>query len=587
MKDRVKWMVTKIKENIALIISLISILLLSYATIHGDVVVISALAHRVYSGNFNFYEPIWGTVPVTPPLAYVLDSLNYSLFRVLHLISFDPGDWSNITSFESLQIKFRYVAVLLISFHFIKKAAFAYTNGDKKLTKLIGNLWILSPLVIFSPFAQGNNDIYPVTLLIIFLYFAFKKNYMVAMLMLGFAAATKNFALFLFIPTAIIFSQKRLDKTFIYLAIAAFAYVLPVFFFISEAKSFLASGGEGLFIFQKTLTEEVLLFPALYILINLYLYFKEDLTDQKKLSSLLVKYLFITMSLFYVASFFIPQWFLWISPLFIFLVYKNKKLFYVYILLNIAYFVLLIINWGKNLDMYLFQNPFPIVMQMPSIYDFLSSSMSGFRIDVGVTTIFVSIYLFFVYLLLKPDKKEESINLKMIYLSLLPLFIYLMINLVYAVGYFKFVNIKIVNVESIKSLTENIQQISEKKYFTQTFISRENNLSGIQFYTGTYMQYLPSKYNFKLYQEDCSTLVYNVDLSTIKMRDNALLSVKFPKIPDSEDKSYCFTLEPIDSTVDRPITLYVTSNDYKNGKLTLKGQEMDDDIYFQLLYPLH
>jgi len=319
-------------------------------------------------------------------------------------------------------LKGRYILLFILSYPLIKQAALCYTKNDKKLSSRIANLWITSPLLLFLPFSQGNNDIIPVFFTLIFLFFAFKKKYIWAMIFLGLTAALKNYALFLIPPMAIILSDKNIKNTIKYGAIAGAAYLAPILFYLKDIDHFFTGGGEGLFIFKTVLPSHInyMVFPIVYILLLTYLIFDKKASVKTKESDI-VFYGFLFMSLFFSVSHFFPQWFLWILPFLIFAIYNKRHLFYIYISIVFVFLFSLVTSWSNNLDITIFG---PILSFRVS--DLIFPRMPG--LVSLAASVFVGLILAFIYVLSKERFIFDKVYLSekfTIFLNLLPLILYL------------------------------------------------------------------------------------------------------------------------------------------------------------------
>ena len=329
------------KYKIQIFLVLCLILIISRTTYHSDVINAAKLTEIAVNNNFNLIqkssdgELIY--LSFFPPAFHLIDALFYYPLVKIGIYNFDLN---NIPREQLLSVgfllKLRYLVLFILSLFLITGIAKNYEKDIKNRGKIF-LLWLLCPVLIFIPFSWGNMDIYPVFLLLLFLFFAFKKKYFLAMVFLGLSAATKNFSLFLIIPVALILANKDIKKTIWYGMVSFFIYLVPFLIYLKGSSVFFIAGGEGLYILQNKFLDGPLFFPLIYFIILLFILIKEKVDDSNK-NETLVKYCFLLLSLFYLASYFIPQWFLWIMPFFILTAYKNKKLFYLYILINSAFF---------------------------------------------------------------------------------------------------------------------------------------------------------------------------------------------------------------------------------------------------------
>jgi hypothetical protein len=451
-----KTIIKFVKNYYPLLLALLIILALSPITHHQDFSILSKLAERTASGNLDLYDEIIidqksvGRM-IMPPFVVLLDSLNFFIFKTLHLINFHFGlDFPGFK--EELLLKLRYVLVFLLSYPLVRKASFAFST-DKKITDRISAIWITSPILIFFTFTQGNNDIYSTLFILAFLYFVFKDKYFEAMIFLGLAAASKNYALFLFLPMSIILSQKNLKKAVDLFLTSAVIYLVPLVFYIKNIRLFFTGGGEGLYILETVIPSRhnYFVFAILYLLLILYLIYFYKPAKRFEIKKDVVYYGLVFLSLFFIPSYFIPQWFLWILPFLIFVVYKSLKVFSLYCLLIISLLISLITNWPKCLDIDLFR---PVLMDQLN-YSFLSSN--AFLVS-STSTIFITIFGFLLLYVYKTRNNEHEIQdlrlEKYVFLGLLPFAIYLLVMFGFGIA----------SNRVVKNIHETTNKLKNKEY---------------------------------------------------------------------------------------------------------------------------
>lgn len=406
-----------LQANYALLIGLAIVVLISTVTYHGDFLWLSRLAERTANGGLNLYQPLLAGQAdlgkfTMPPLMGLVDGGLYFIFQSVGLIHFELGNsvgWT-LSHFQLLLLKSRYILLFALSYPLIRKAAFHYTNGDRKLSQKIANIWITSPILLYLPFAQGNNDIFPAIATLIFLFFAFKREYVWAMLFLGLVAALKNYGVFLFLPMALIFAEKDIKKTIQYIGIAGTVYILPALVYLKEILHFLQSQGEGTMFLSTYLPSKFIysVAPILYVLILAQLYFSDNTEQLKqKKNTYIVLYGFLTLSLLYTLNFFIPQWFLWILPFFVFLVYNNKRLFQLYVATNAVFLVSLFTNWQSNLDLKLLTPLLPAALAIPQVRP---ASLSEGNIPSIIISVFSALLIAFTYFAIKDSLSKSNRN---------------------------------------------------------------------------------------------------------------------------------------------------------------------------------
>lgn len=584
------------KYKIQIFLVLCLILGISWVTSHSDLINVAKNTIKIVNGDFSMVEKTsTGETSYSsffPPAFHFIDALVSYPFVKLGIYNFDLNNISdNQLLLVGFLLKLRYLVLFILSLFLIIGISRNYEKNTKDRSKIF-LLWLLCPILIFVPFSWGNMDIYPVFFLLLFLFFAFKKKYFWAMVFLGLSAATKNFSLFLILPVALVLSNKDFKKTLFYGFCGVLVYVIPWILYRNGLSNSITSGGEGLFILQKRIFDGLLFFPLVYFAIVLFLMVKQKVNDLNK-NEVLVKYCFLTLSTFYLTSFFIPHWFLWIMPFFILTAYKNKKLFYLYALINITFFIG-IFTWSRNIDMNLFSISFPIINKVMTLSEFVTKYFSSFKIFDIVFSLFFATFGCYLYLLFfdkdKISSKEELSEKEINIFSLSPLFLYLVICFIFVFGMVVVRNQKNKDWYDLGLLSrgEVIGQIYNSGQFYQTFKSPNNNLKGINLFLSTYTKKIITPYKLVLYDEACKNKILESEIEVAKIDDNAYREVLFNEVKDSKDKEYCFTVEPTIKQIDTPITLHYSKYDsYSLGELTVNNNKLkNEDVVFQLIYPL-
>ncbi len=434
------------KENYALLIGSVVVLILAATTFHSDITYISIVSQKIANGGFDIYTNYFidGKIigaPIMPPLIFLFDGFIFWLLKLIGILNFSFVI-NNLPIWQFFLLKLRYFIIFVLSYFLIYKVGLNFTN-DKKQAKIISFLWITSPILLYLPFTQGNNDIYPVFFTLIFLLFAFKKENVWAMIFLGLAAAMKNYAVFLFIPMALILAEKNIKKTIYYLIAAGTAFVLPSLFYLQHVLNFGSGGGEGLLMLKTVITSEVsfMLFPMAYFATILYLFFANNEKELKENNGgVLAFYGFLIMSLFFSLEFYIPQWFLWILPFFVLVIYKNRKLFWLYTIATAAFLFSIATNWVNNIDVNLFR---PIMGLAPNAKIF-TLSPNVFRSQMMYSA-FASVMLVFTYFLIKnySDKTKEDMPNLYVFWNMAPLLAYLAMMALFIILSIKGIQIKL------------------------------------------------------------------------------------------------------------------------------------------------
>lgn len=127
--------------------------------------------------------------------------------------------------------------------------------------------------------------------------------------------------------------------------------------------------------------------------------------------------------------------------------------------------------------------------------------------------------------------------------------------------------------------------INKKTDFYQTFKSPYANLIGLNIYISTFEKKIESPYKFILKDESCNKTIRSVSLDIEKIKDNHYLEIFFKPLNNSQERNYCFTITSKQDIPKTPITLQLSrSENFKDGKLMLNGEERSENIVFGLIY---
>ncbi|HWP47283.1 MAG TPA: hypothetical protein VNM22_08995 [Candidatus Limnocylindrales bacterium] len=133
---------------------------------------------------------------------------------------------------------------------------------------------------------------------------------------------------------------------------------------------------------------------------------------------------------------------------------------------------------------------------------------------------------------------------------------------------------------------QTVGEIFGDKKIGQTFRAEAKNLTGIEVFLATYARTNTFPIIFHLKETpDAPTDLFTQTLPAWQIRNNAYHRFRFPVIPDSQGKSYYFSLESPESRPGNAITAWRHSEDrYKNGSLWIHGVEEKGDLTFRTVY---
>lgn len=127
--------------------------------------------------------------------------------------------------------------------------------------------------------------------------------------------------------------------------------------------------------------------------------------------------------------------------------------------------------------------------------------------------------------------------------------------------------------------------INNSSTFYQTFVSKFNNLSGMEIFISTFGKKVATPYQLVIFDDFCEKELVKSNLRVNNIKDNEYFQIVFPKIKDSKEKKYCFTIKPNTENVITPITFQLSKkNIYKDGDLLLNGAYKEEDVVFSLFF---
>ena len=164
------------KYKIQIFLVLCFILGVSWFTFHTDIFSVAKTTSRVANGDFSmtYKKPDTGEIAYSsffPPLCHFIDALFYYPFLKLGVYNFD---FNNIPREQLLSVgfllKLRYLIAFVLSILVIIGVSKNYEKDEKQRNKIF-LLWLLCPSLLYLVSSWGNIDIYPVFLLLLFLFF--------------------------------------------------------------------------------------------------------------------------------------------------------------------------------------------------------------------------------------------------------------------------------------------------------------------------------------------------------------------------------------------------------------------------------
>ncbi len=355
--------------------------------IQGDIVFHTWIANFIIHGHLNVYNyyfqrfqsvnyPPGVIITPFPPLFYVLDGAYLFILEKLGVFSF-LGVWTTWNIPSAISETLSNPAYSIGSgayntqnrvFFFLKLPYLLFDIFG--LVALLGVLekkdraagaaaWMLNPFILYITYGWGQTDILAASFTVAALYFAKMmmatkraKFGILACLSLGFAASFKPFALAL-LPIFSLFASKNTKTSwFQYFAAGLSPFILAIPFISRPFLQMIFAYG-GYFTarnFNLPWGSQFTIYVAfaVYLALIYYLLVVEDFGFDNLLTACL-----IVFSALYGLTVWLPNWILWGIPFVLLALLRRPKLFGVYLLTTIFYFVF-VQAWGNALWLRLF-----------------------------------------------------------------------------------------------------------------------------------------------------------------------------------------------------------------------------------------
>lgn len=418
-------------------------LLLMPFTIMEDIMEISWLSSFILQGHVNVYvyyfqrfqtiyfpPGTYGTIAAQfPPISYLFEAGYLFILEKLGIFSF-PTFWAQLQSGMACYMPCNGMTLMPTldanRFFFIVKLPYLAFDIlglvmllgvlEKKYRRAGAAAWMLNPFILYISYGWGQTDIIAASLTAVALYFA-KRTYttkntrpgLLACLALGLAASFKLYPLAL-LPIFAIFAATNTRKHwFRYVAagLLPFVVVIP---FISTSFINMIFPLQGFLTAHEFPGANPLMYTivpafAIYLVLIYYLISKYDLPFGTILSASLGVF-----AILYGFGIWIPNWFVWGIPFVLPIVITRPRLFVVYVLVTVFYFMFAS-AWGTWLWLGLF---YPLtdpvfgsgpLWTFPNLWDMIPT-WSGL-INLAYTGIGASMF-FLVYRSLKRESTTKD-----------------------------------------------------------------------------------------------------------------------------------------------------------------------------------
>lgn|GEM_PF-5897576 len=312
---------------------------------HNDLLKNSFVSNEIALGHFNVYAYFaalrglrhLGT-PM-PPLFYLITAGYLKILMLLHLNPLTGSSQSVYPEtleagpglpIDLLLLKLPNIVALLAGVPLIRSLA-SRTDGDRLVSS---SLWLASPVILVGALMQGQNDLFAGLLLGLALWAYRRDNPWWTMLLLGLGAGLKTYVLLLVPVTAILLSGRRVPRALALLLAGVAPFVLSLVPFLGPPlvrRLFFAHDAGTVLASFHVLHRPLDLWPVLYVVV-LALAWRFSRRDVEP-AQLAAVWLIAGLSLF-VASWWLPQWLMWLVPPVALLAARDRRILWIWIALG-------------------------------------------------------------------------------------------------------------------------------------------------------------------------------------------------------------------------------------------------------------
>ena len=329
-----------------------------------------------------------------PPLAYLTPALFMSILKPLY--NFSVNDLFLIGMDKIFQTFGLFKNIFLLKLPYLI-FDFSLAGLLLKIFKEKGQrafkIWMLNPLTLYATFAMGQFDVIPTLLVVAALFLAMKNKKWLSVMMLGLGGAFKMFPL-IFLPIFALVLERGFWRRvwLLFLGLLPYGVIIAPYLFFSpmyRQTAFLATQTEKMFYMKLPLSgaEYLSVFLLGYFLLLI-------LAAQKNSKENLWRFGLVLLLLFFSVTHYHPQWFLWITPFFIWdwLSYGRKHLPYLALLFTC--WLVLTLFFEPSLHIGLLAPVWPSLLKGGGLTELVGRFYDPFLVKSLVRSFFAAVALF-------------------------------------------------------------------------------------------------------------------------------------------------------------------------------------------------
>ncbi|MBI4058855.1 hypothetical protein HY404_01290 [Candidatus Microgenomates bacterium] len=406
-----------------LVIGVVLRLVLMPITFHPDLLGHSFTAYFfAYEGRSNIYEHLAnlpsdhplvknfgiGDIFIYPPLTYFTLGIFRWLVVPITDSNFIPMLWQGVDKMYDFNGLYWHLFIFKFPYLFFDIALAFLLAGlftQERNKKIAFTLWMFNPITLYTSFMIGQLDILPTFFVVLALYLIKKGKGNLSLLALGIGAAYKTFPLLLVLPVAFSLGTTLADKLK-KIAIGVLPFVLFALPFIGspafrEMVLFAPKSQKMLFMnWPVSGAEGILPFILILFVIYFYSYYQQN-------KELIPAYFLAILLLIFSVTHYHPQWFIWVTPLLIYIMVKSKfKVIELVVVLSLCW-LFITLMFESSLSYGLFSPVWPDLAKAPSLSEFLGKYTDIFLLKSIARSIFAAASLYLVIKLLRKNSYDS------------------------------------------------------------------------------------------------------------------------------------------------------------------------------------
>lgn len=546
-----------------------------------------AFEGRVYNAPFGFFWELFHAV-FLKFFSFFTPAIKEGLL-ITH--EMDPI----FTNFVSSHLSARLLFLFKLPFLFFETLSAVLSTRFLKKSKdklALFALWMFNPIMIFTLYMHGRNEILPIFLLVLAFLFLKKRFLALSFVSLGSALTLRLYPIF-FLPVFLLKIGAPLIKKIKYFIFAASPLVLDLLL-MSFLRDTSFSATDKLNPIHRVffsanldvgLTQTASLLLGSWTLFYLWLFFAEKEREGKWYK--IFKLSFWSLMPWFSLGFVHPQYFAWLSLFFAVLIGQTRKAALIFFLFCISW-SLVVLDYGRSLSWALFAplNNFVFSNLTNVTTDFKviwQQSSPNFSLTYLARSLMIGVFAFLLFFDRSLTRKKKKV-FKFWFLSIVaPV---LAIVLIFFSQLFSNLDLGFNIPSSAKDKEVDIKNVSGS-LLEQTFRVENAGLFKIVIYLDPLPGGVSGDLTVKLFDKEKKYLLAKNFYGESEIKDAQSVNLRLSPLNDFLEKNLVLEISTENSSLESPITFRATKeNLYKKGDLLINKVEQGGDLRVVLFYKL-